>query len=141
VLTTDKPEARIIPKFFYPLPEKAKVEFDFINIARPDVSINRAVGDDVIVDMCLMARLLDEDKVNWALARLAELAAGLRKSCLSNGRPVWKAEIGRATVVNDTVYGYYNNPSARKKSLLKSQKRESATKTVSTKETSKNYIL
>lgn len=137
----DNPDARIIPKYFYPLPEKAKVEFDFINIARPDITINRAVGDDVIVDMILITRLLDEDKVDWALARLAELGAGLRKSCLTSGRPVWKTEIGRATVVNDTVHGYYGTLSARKKSLLKSQKREVATKAVLTREPSKLNAL
>lgn len=136
----DNPDARIIPKYFYPLPEKAKLEFDFINIARPDVSVNRAIGDDVIVDMCLMARLLDEDKVEWALARLNEHAAGLRKASLSNGRPMWKADIGRAMVVNDTVHGFYGALAARKKSLLKSQKREAATKTVLTREPSKSLI-
>jgi hypothetical protein len=135
----DQPDARIIPKYFYPLPEKAKVEFDFINIHRPDITICRAVGDDVIVDMLLMTRLLDEDKVDWALARLAEMGSGLRKACLSNGRSMWKTETSRAIVVNETVFGIYAALPARKKSLLKSQKREATTKQSLTREPSKYF--
>lgn len=36
----DRPEARINPKFFYPMPERAKLEFDFININRPDSQVS-----------------------------------------------------------------------------------------------------
>lgn len=124
----DRPEARIIPKFFYPMPERAKLEFDFININRPDPQVNRAVSDDTIIDMLLMTRLLDESKVDWALARMSELGAYVRKATLSNGRPPWKCEVGRAVVVNDTMYAMYNALNTRKKSYMKSQKREVATK-------------
>ena len=136
----DLPDARIVPKYFYPMPEKAKVEFDFVNINRPDVTVNRAVGDDIIVDMILITRLLDEDKVDWALGRLAEMGAALRKCCLSNGRPHWKMDISRAVAVNETVYGYYGNYATRKNSLLKSQKREVAMKTVSSRESTAGIV-
>ena len=133
----DNPEVRIIPKYFYPLPLKAKVEFDFINITRPDVQLCRAVSDDAIIDLLLMTRLLDEEKVSWALGKLAELGANVRKTCLTNGRPAWKTEIGRATAVNDTVFGFHNALNGRKKSYMKSQKREVMTKNVIVKEQSK----
>lgn len=135
---------RIIPKYFYPLPEKGKVEFDFINISRPDITIHRAVTDDAIVDILLMTRLLDETLVEWAIAKLSEVAAGLRKSALSNGRPVWKSELGRAITVNDTVHSYSNSLNTRKKSLLKSQKREVALKqpvATSNREQSELYYI
>lgn len=54
--------------------------------------------------------------------------AYVRKSTLSNGRPTWKCEVSRAVVVNDTMYSMYNSLTARKKSYMKSQKREVATK-------------
>ena len=110
------------------MPERAKLEFDFININRPDPQVNRAVSDDTIIDMLLMTRLLDESKVDWALARMSELGAYVRKATLSNGRPPWKCEVGRAVVVNDTMYAMYNALNTRKKSYMKSQKREVATK-------------
>jgi hypothetical protein len=121
----DTPDVRIIPKYFYPLPEKAKLEFDFVNIARPDPQLHRPVSEDTIIDLLLMARLLPEDKVEWALGRLVELGAMSRKAVLSNGRPPWKCDAGRAQAVNDAVYAHYTQGiSSRYKSYQKSQKRE-----------------
>lgn len=47
----DNPERKIHPKYFCPIPKRSRVEFDFINIARPDRGICKAVEDDVVIDV------------------------------------------------------------------------------------------
>lgn len=48
----DPPEPIFIsPKYFFPLPHRGKLEFDFVNIERPDPSINRPADHDRIVDV------------------------------------------------------------------------------------------
>jgi len=52
----DNPDRKIHPKYFCPIPKRSRVEFDFINIDRPDREICKALSDDVVIDVsyCLI---------------------------------------------------------------------------------------
>jgi hypothetical protein len=45
------PDRTISPKYFFPIPSKGKLEFDFVNIERPNPAINRAADYDRIIDV------------------------------------------------------------------------------------------
>ena len=47
----DNPDRKIHPKYFCPIPKRSRVEFDFINIDRPDRQICKALSDDVVIDV------------------------------------------------------------------------------------------
>ena len=44
----------ISPKYFFPIPHRGKLEFDFINIERPNPEVNRPVDHDRIIDVSLL---------------------------------------------------------------------------------------
>jgi hypothetical protein len=47
-------ERRITPHYFYPIPHKGKVEFDFVNIDRPDPAVCRPADHDRIIDVSVL---------------------------------------------------------------------------------------
>ncbi len=52
-------EGRMItPKYFYPIPQYGKAEFDFVNIERPDPNLCRAAHEDKIIDVSISLSLL-----------------------------------------------------------------------------------
>lgn len=141
--TVDPNEERTIsPKFFYPIPQFGKVEFDFVNIERPDPHVCRATHEDRVIDCLLLSRLLPEDQIEWAINRLNEMSIGLRRHFLPDGSTYYKIEIGRAKMVSEHLYNAYSGISQRRQARKKAIKRE-AIKSAPVEKTSKynHYIV
>eukprot|EP01038_Epipyxis_sp_PR26KG_P009185 gene9185-12389_t len=123
-------ERSISPKYFYPLPNKGRLEFDFINSCRPSKDMLadiRAIDNDQLIDLLLITRLIDDsDQQDRVLHKINELSLAQRRSFLSNGSPYWKTELGRGQVVADNLYSMYCTLHERKESLKKATRREQA---------------
>lgn len=123
---TTKEEVCIIPKFFSPIPTRGRVEFDFVNIERPDLYLCRAVHEDRILDALLLSRLLEEEDIDWAVARLQELAQASRRTLLPDGHSYYRPDLARAQIMADCLYSMYNPNSLAGRSAArnKAMKRE-----------------
>eukprot|EP00981_Chlorochromonas_danica_P002470 scaffold474_cov169-Ochromonas_danica.AAC.5 len=111
-------------KYLFPIPRKGKIEFDFVSIERPDISLCQPVCDDRIVECLLLSRLLSQDKVEWANQRLRSYESAIRRSLLTNGAPTWKPEQGLAMSVATHIFTMYNGLSQRRSARQKVAKRE-----------------
>jgi hypothetical protein len=52
----DNVDMIISPRYFYPIPHKGKIEFDFVNIDRPNTLYCQAVSDQRIIDVSNISR-------------------------------------------------------------------------------------
>lgn len=48
------PDMTISPKYFVPIPQNGKLEFDFVNIARPNPRTNKPLSDDRVIDVSVV---------------------------------------------------------------------------------------
>lgn len=48
---SEKGDLKVSPAHFYPIPQKGKIEFDFINIDRPNSTFCRAAPDERVIDV------------------------------------------------------------------------------------------
>jgi hypothetical protein len=118
------PEKSITPKYFFPIPTKGKLEFDFVNIERPNPAVSRAADYDRIIDVLLISCLLEEEFVKDAVCRINDLNLVARRSILPDGNPYWRTTLSRAMLISDHLFAMYSSLSSRYSSRKKALKRE-----------------
>jgi Ran GTPase-activating protein (RanGAP) involved in mRNA processing and transport len=130
------PECLISPDVFASqMPTRGRLEFDFVDIDRPDYHNCRSVHDDVIIDCLLLSRLLTEDEVVWALNRLKAMANAARRNFLpDNSVHAYRQDLGRGLQINDCLHTMYNHLSLRVASRKKAFQREAIATVIATNE-------
>jgi hypothetical protein len=118
------PALTINPRLFCPIPARGRLEFDFVNIDRPDPALCRAVHEDLIIDTLLLSRLLEEEDVDWAMNRLREMAQYNRRTFLPDGRPPYRSDLGRAISIGEVLHTMYTSLHLRQTTRKRAAKRE-----------------
>lgn len=117
----------ISPAFCTPIPQRGRLEFDFVNIERPHAKHCHPVHDDVILDCLLLSRLLAEDEIDWAIDKLRYYQKLMRRNVVADGNPMYHADVGRALAVNELVYNMYTSLPHRQSSRKRVFAREAIT--------------
>lgn len=118
------PDRYICPKYFMPMPKKGKLEFDFINIARPNMELSMPVPDEYIIDLLLISRLIDVQDIPNCKLFLLNLIKSLSKLLISDGRPYWKPDFSRGLAIAELLHKQYSNLQYRSYFLKVAKKRE-----------------
>ena len=65
--TADNSKEKIIisPTYFMPIPNKGRLEFDFVNIDRPDPHVCQPIRDDLLLDVLVHFHIIYRFFTYW----------------------------------------------------------------------------